>query len=118
MQRYIFFALATLVGGGLGLLFGWVVSPVEVVETSPDTLRVDYQADYVLMVAEAYWQEEDAEAAVLDLALLGGDSPIETIRAAIVFAVQNEYQPDDLVLMRALEEALLRWDPALEGTNK
>jgi hypothetical protein len=36
-----------------GLLYGWMVNPVRYVNTTPDTLRADYQLDYVLMVAEA-----------------------------------------------------------------
>ena len=52
--RWLAFLVAIGIGLGLGLYYGWVVSPVAYVDTAPNTLRPDYKADYVLMVAEAY----------------------------------------------------------------
>ena len=48
-SRWILFIFAILVGAGLGLLYGWVINPVDYVDTTPDTLRIDYKTDYVLM---------------------------------------------------------------------
>ena len=45
--------LVLLLGIALGLLVGWVLVPIQYVDTTPDTLRGDYRADYVLMVAES-----------------------------------------------------------------
>lgn len=113
-MRYILFAVAIAVGLGLGLLYGWVLSPVELIETSPSTLRMDYQADYVLMVAEAYVVEEDISLAVRRLALLGDQHPVEIINQAGVFARDLGYIQDDLTLMSDLAEVLRTWNPALE----
>jgi hypothetical protein len=51
MSRWTRFLIAIAVGLALGLLYGWVLSPVKYVDTTPNTLRADYQTDYVLMVA-------------------------------------------------------------------
>ena len=51
MLRWFLFFLSIALGLAAGLYYGWVINPVEYVNTTPDTLRVDYQADYVLMVA-------------------------------------------------------------------
>ena len=118
MSRYVYFALAILVGIGLGLLYGWVISPVEFVDTSPNMLREDYKADYVLMVAEAYSNEDDLQRAVQRLGLLGGDDIPANVEQALVFAVDQGYTADDLVLMRTLYEAVQTWNPALEPAGQ
>ena len=69
--RWLRFLIAILIGAGLGLLFGWVISPVKDVNTNPDLLKVDYQADYVLTVAEVYQSEGSLAMANQRLAMLG-----------------------------------------------
>lgn len=116
MKRYIYFFAAIFVGIGLGLLYGWVVSPVQFYDTTPATLRIDYQADYVLMVAEAYARDDDAMLAVERLYFLGAASPQEVVQQAIVYAAQVGYAPEDLALMRELGEAARTWDSAFNPT--
>ncbi len=99
---------AILVGFGGGLFYGWEVSPVEYVDTSPDTLSIDYKTDYVLMAAEAYQVEKDPGLAEQRLAVLGGE-PVEMVVQAILSAERNGYIDSDLALMRQLSEALQAW---------
>jgi hypothetical protein len=115
MLRYILFVFAILVGVALGVFYGREVNPVDLVDASPDSLRADYRADYVLMVAEVYNTEADAVLAVRQLALLGSSPPVELVNEALAFALDNGYQPEDLVLMRDLGDALATWNAALEG---
>ncbi|HSL45503.1 MAG TPA: hypothetical protein VK897_18860, partial [Anaerolineales bacterium] len=63
MARRIGFIIAILIGLAGGLYYGWVVNPVNYVDTTIDTLRPDYQTDYVLMVAEAYHANLDLDLA-------------------------------------------------------
>ncbi len=49
----LFATCGLVLGVWLGLWYGWRVSPVRYVSTTPDLLRQDYRDDYVLMVAEA-----------------------------------------------------------------
>lgn len=113
-SRYIYFGLAVLAGLGLGLLYGWVISPVQFLDTTPDTLRIDYQTDYVLMTAEAYNDEQDIQLALRRLGFLGVDAPTEVIQKAIVYAASASYAPDDLFLMRELGEAIRTWTSPLD----
>ena len=116
-KRYLFFLVVVGIGIGLGLLYGWVLSPVQFYDTTPDTLRIDYKTDYVLMVAEAYASEQDALTAVRQLAILGAGNPVDSIQEATVFAVQAGYASEDLALIRALAEALRTWNPALDAAQ-
>ncbi len=56
-------ALGLFLGAGLGLLLGWVVWPTEFTEADPTVLEEEYQIDYTLMIASAYWNEEDIGSA-------------------------------------------------------
>lgn len=114
MARWIRFLLAILVGIGLGLAYGWLVSPVQYVDTSPDTLKIDYKSDYVLMVAEAYQREQDLPAAVRRLALLGDPSPANVVGQAARFGEANDYREIDLGRIQSLLNALQAYDQGLE----
>jgi hypothetical protein len=115
MARWVRFLIAIIVGAGLGLVYGWLVNPVEYIETTPDTLRVDYRTDYVLMVAEAYQGEQDLDLAVRRIAILGDAPPAEIVYQAILFAQKAGYSDVDLERMQALLSALQALNP-LQGT--
>jgi hypothetical protein len=105
-RRWVRFIIVIIIGIGLGVLYGWVLDPVDFIDTTPDTLRSDYQADYVLMVAEIYAVERDAESAVLRLTYLGDPSPVDSVQNALIFAVEAGYGTEDLRMLRDLSDAL------------
>ncbi|MBN2549875.1 MAG: hypothetical protein JXB15_11995 [Anaerolineales bacterium] len=102
MTRWVRFLLAILAGIALGLLYGWVISPVNYVDTTPDTLRIDYKTDYVLMAAESYQRDSSLDLAARRLALLGNLPPAEIVSQAIIFAQKAGYSDADLGLMQSL----------------
>ena len=114
MLRWLYFFLAASLGLGLGLYYGWVVSPVEFYDTSPDSLRMDYRVDYMLMTAEAFARDDDILEARRSLAMLGSENPAEAVQEGIEFAVSVGYALEDLALLRDLGEALLLIVPDLE----
>lgn len=117
MSRWFYFILAILVGAVAGLAYGWGISPVEFVDTTPDSLRIDYKSDYVLMTAEAFSVDKDVGLAVSRLNWLGGTQPpIDTVREAILFAERQGYTDADVALMRGLEDALEAISPAVQGS--
>lgn len=114
MWRYVFFVLAVILGVSGGLYYGIEVSPVELVDTTPDSLRIDYRTDYVLMVAEAYSVDQDPIGAVRRLALLGAQDPVAVVDAAIQFGIEWGYSDEDLVTIRELADDLRTWSPAVD----
>lgn len=118
MSRWLLFLIAIAVGIAAGLTYGWVINPVEYVDTTPGSLREDYKADYVLMVAEAYAAEADLGLAARRLALLGDTPPVETVRQAMIYAtrVQPGYAEADLDLMSRLASDLQSWDPLFDAS--
>jgi len=114
MSRWFFFLLSIGFGIAAGLFYGWVVKPVEYIETSPDSLRIDYKTDYVLMTAETYHAEGNLEMALRRLAVLGDSSPSDSIASALVFAAKTGYGEADIALMQNLADALQVISPTAE----
>jgi hypothetical protein len=94
--------IGLIVGLAAGLIYGWMLRPVEYVDTAPDSLRADYRTDYVLMVAEAYAGDNDLNLAQIRLAALGPQPPVATVIEAIDYAVDNEYNRADLETLNRL----------------
>ncbi len=107
-RRWIFFFVSIVVGLSVGLIYGWFINPVQYVDTTPDKLRADFKADYVLMVAEGYGRHRDLDWARRYLALLG-DRPDQVVEEALNQAVLVlGYGSEDLHLMRTLLQDLRR----------
>jgi hypothetical protein len=108
MSRWFFFLLTITIGLAGGLYFGWFIQPVKYENTSPDSLRIDYKTDYVLMVAEAYQLDNDLPLAMRRLTFLGDASPEVSVQQAIRFAntYTPSYPPADLALINKLALAL------------
>ncbi len=114
MSRWTKFLIAVAVGVAAGLFYGWFVNPVEYVDISPQSLRIDYKTDFVLMVAESYQVDHDIGLAVRRLALVGSNAPTEIVANALNYALQHNYAAQDLSLMQTLQEGLVNWDPRME----
>ncbi|MEW6241067.1 MAG: hypothetical protein ACOYZ8_01015 [Chloroflexota bacterium] len=111
MPRWVNILLALAVGIGLGLLYGWGIDPIQYVDLTPDTLRADYRADYVLMVAEAYQSEGDAELAARRLAIFGSQPPAEIAAPALQFGRENGFSPTELTLLEDLVQSMRAYQP-------
>jgi hypothetical protein len=109
-------AIAAVLGIVLGLVYGWVIDPIEYTDVPPNILREDYRADYVLMVAEAYKNEINPETAARRLAILGGESPALVASAALEYAKQNAFTKDEIQALQNLLTAMQTYQP-LGDTN-
>jgi hypothetical protein len=111
MSRWIWFVLVIILGIGFGLLYGWALNPVQYVNTSPDSLRVDYKTDVVLMVAEAYQSDGDLTQAARRLAILGDQAPTQMVQQAVIYAGQANYAAPDIDRLVHLSQDLQTWTP-------
>ena len=112
--RFVLFALAILIGFAAGLGYGWAINPVRYTATSPDSLRMDYQTDFVLMTAELYQADGDLALALARLGFLGNSPPTTLMNQAITYAEAHLYAAVDLRLMRDLAAEIQQ---ALDGTQ-
>ena len=107
-NRWLFIILALAAGIGIGLMYGWVIDPVDFFDLTPDTLRADYRADYVLMTAEAYHAEQDPGLAARRLAIFG-QAPSAIAIEGLNYARANGFSDSDVALMQELVTALQAW---------
>lgn len=110
--RWLLLVLFIAIGFGLGLFYGWVLSPVQYIDTTPSTLRADFRTDYTLMVAETFQRDHNVDNAVRHLAILGSQPPAQITSEALTYARQNKFDPNDISLLQDFSSALLAGQPA------
>jgi len=75
-KPWVIAGLCLLIGIGLGLLWGWVISPVVWINATPADLRApDLQQDYMRMAIDSYSVNHDQTLAIYRYTLLGADAP-------------------------------------------
>ena len=105
-RRFLLFLIVIAIGAGIGLAIGWMVIPPPYANLKPDTLRYDYKADYVLMIAEVYRKDNNLASAVRRLTVLE-DQPAERVVAqALVSARDLNYAQADIQTLAYLAAAL------------
>lgn len=97
--------LALALGILLGLLYGWLIRPVEYVNTTPNSLRADYRTDYVLMVAETTTRPQDLSEAQRRLGALGPQAPVDIVQQALDYAEAKHFSTQDIDKLQALQKA-------------
>ncbi len=68
-------AVAAVLGLALGLVYAWVVSPVQWTDATPTLLRADYQTDYLKAAIDSYSVNRDVDLAVSRYRSLGAAGP-------------------------------------------
>ncbi len=105
-ERIVPLVIGLFSGLLIAVIYGWLVRPVEYVDTSPDSLRVDFRTDYVLMVSESYSADQDLTLAQVRLAALGPLAPDEYVTQAIDYALEQSFGREDLERLNSLAIAL------------
>ena len=116
MPRWFSILLSASIGIALGLVYGWILAPIQYTDITPDALRIDYRSDYILMVAEAFQVEQSPAQAARRLALLGSDPPVVFVEQAYDYAKDVGYPNQDQVLLSELAAAMQAWQP-VQGTT-
>ncbi len=84
---------------------------MQYVDVTPDILREDYRADYVLMVAEAHQSERDPESSARRLAILGSESPDQIVTSTLDYAKNNGFSQDEIALLQNLLTSMQTYQP-------
>ncbi len=81
MRRFVLLMLlGTLVGLGIGLTLGWLVLPIAPSTSPLSDLARRHKEEYTIMVAAAFQVDNDLNAAVERLRLLGVADPFTYVR--------------------------------------
>ncbi len=110
-SNWIKILIAVIIGIALGLVYGWVIDPIQYTDVTPNILREDFRADYVLMVAEAHQSEQDSETSARRLAILGSESPATITTSALEYANRNGFTQNEILALQNLLTAMQMVQP-------
>ncbi len=82
---FLAFAGGMVLGLVLGLVYAWLIDPVDLYNTTPDLLRSDYRHDWIRLAALAYLVDGDLERVEHRLAGL----PQEDVQAALAALIES-----------------------------
>lgn len=101
MKRFPWIALlALLFGLGIGLAYAWAISPRQIGDALPNTLRADFKDQYRSAIAAAFASTGNLERAKARLALLGDADPVGALNAQAQRLLANgEFQSADQVVL-------------------
>lgn len=115
MRRWLPFFIALVIGLAISLYYGWMVNPVEYVDTAPGSLQADFRTDYVLMTAETYQSKQDPSLAARQLSFLGSQPPADIAAQALAFAQFVGYSQMDMQRLQNLVLAMQTWQISSGG---
>jgi hypothetical protein len=105
-SRLLGFIFFIILGIGIGLLYGWMVSPGDVKNTTLSSLRADYKSDYTLMVSEVYASDPDIEDTINLLEEISPGNPLAAVQNALLVGQQFGYSEIEMRWLANLEMAL------------
>ncbi len=73
--------IGLVLGAAAGTTYAWEIDPVAYVDTAPGSLRADFRAVYLSLIASAYAGNPDLDRARARLALLPDPNPADTLAA-------------------------------------
>lgn len=104
-RTIIVITLGLAMGVGLGLTAGWYW-PVNTAKTTPAILSADWQADWVLMTAQAFSLDGDLDQARQRLELLGPGDPGQRVAQRGEQAIAESLPPTYIGALARLAAAL------------
>lgn len=75
----LYLATGLIIGVVIGLVFGWIILPVEAIDLAPDVLREDFKIEYRELISLAYLANGDIGRARSRLDLLGEGNQARTL---------------------------------------
>jgi hypothetical protein len=102
LNTLIAFVLALVAG----LYYTWQIDPVEYVDTAPDSLRDDFKADYMALIAAAYASDRDLLRAQTRLGLFSDSDPATTLASLAQQRLAEGHQESEARALALLASAL------------
>lgn len=101
---YLFSGL--IIGLVLGIFYAWVISPVQYVDTTPESMRPEFKDQYRSLVAQAYQKNNDLGRARQRLALLNESAPAAVLSAQARDLRADEGETREVLALEQLAAAL------------
>jgi len=106
-----------VVGIILGLIYTWVLQPIEYVDTPPASLRQDFKDRYRALIAAAFMSNNDLVRAQARLELLHDENPFRTLSEQAQRTLGENGSPDEARSLGQLAIALSQATPDPTATS-
>ena len=113
----IYLITGLIIGIALGVAYGWVLTPVEVIETSPQDLRSDFKDAYRELIARAYLANNDLGRASQRLSLLGDNDPVRALAVQAQITLGRNGSEEVARALGSLAEALQNGTSSLSAAT-
>jgi hypothetical protein len=100
-----------VIGIVLGIIYSWVLQPVEYVDTPPASLRQDFKDRYRALIAAAFMSNNDLIRAQARLALLRDNDPFRLLSEQAQRTLAENGSPDEARALGMLAIALSQATP-------
>ncbi len=108
---YLFTGL--VLGAILGLVYAWLIQPVEYVDTPPASLRQDFKDRYRAMIAAAFIANHDLVRAQARMELLQDEDPFRVLSEQAQRTLAENGSPEEARALGLLAVALNQASPGL-----
>jgi hypothetical protein len=106
--------IGVVIGLAIGVYTGWEQFPVEYTNSSLGALAPVYQEEYTVMVAEGYQHDQDINAALARLQLLGKENVFDYIQDLTERYISQSNVPAIPVIVALAEAMGLELTPLME----
>lgn len=100
-RKWVLPLVAVIIGVAIGMVYAWVINPVQWVDGEPQQLRADLQEDYLRMAIDSHAVNRDAELALIRFQALGDNGSVTLVA---VSEDPQELSPDAIQSFRAVIE--------------
>ncbi|GMR10774.1 MAG: hypothetical protein BMS9Abin28_1597 [Anaerolineae bacterium] len=100
-RKWVLPLIALIIGVAIGMVYAWVINPVEWVDGEPQQLRSDLQEDYLRMAIDSYSVNKDAELALIRYQSIGENGNVTLVA---VSEDPQELSPNAIQGFRAVIE--------------
>ena len=103
-----------LLGLVSSLYYAWELAPVKYSDNSPQALRGGYAHDFLLLIAQTYFVEQDISRAHLRMGMLSLEEPGQFVANRVEEMVSAGSTTADIRAMAVLAQALGANNPAMD----
>lgn len=105
-RGFLFLITGLALGLGIGLLIAWGIVPVQYVDTTPSTLRLDFKDEYRYLIAAAYTASGDLPRAQARLTTLADADPVKALGAQAQRMLADNVSMEKIRILANLSEAI------------
>jgi hypothetical protein len=114
LRAVVWIGLGLIIGAGVGLFLGWVVWPIEFSDAEPSVMEERFQADYTLMIATVYAEDNDLSTARRRLRGLGKEETGRWVLGLAVDRILNRESETEILPLVKLANDLGYFSPIME----